>query len=348
MVNNINTPYNFHNQWIVFGESVIGDSHKKIGLPNQDAIRFEKNESSETPLPLILAIADGHGSAKHFRSHIGAKIAVDIAIDELKNFSCSTNNKNISFIKSECEVRLTRNLVGRWLNEVVKHYEDNLFSEEDLKTVENNCGSQSLSAIENNKKMVYGSTLLAVLVTDNYIIYLQLGDGDILVVNNIGEVKKPIPRSEEFIANETSSLCSDNAWSEFKVAIESIEKEKPAMIFVSTDGLSNSYSSDEIFSQLGCESFKKICANCLEDVNKNIDEYRLSLPDALLETTVKGSGDDITLGIICKKESFIKIDKKNKSSLESNNNLSKTNSTTSSNEAENILSDRGDNYESRT
>ena len=245
MVDNIKKNYKFLNQWIVFGESVTGDSHKKNGLPNQDAIRFETNESSETSLPLILAIADGHGSAKHFRSHIGAKIAVDIAIDELKNFSCSTNNKNISFIKSECEVRLTRNLVGRWLKEVIKHYEDNFLSEDDLKMAEKNGVSQSLSNIENNKKMIYGSTLLSVLVTDNYIVYLQLGDGDILVVNNNGEVKKPISRSEDFIANETSSLCSDNAWAEFKVAVESIEKEKPAMIFVSTDGLSNSYSSDE-------------------------------------------------------------------------------------------------------
>ncbi|MFM7713741.1 MAG: protein phosphatase 2C domain-containing protein, partial [Microcystis sp.] len=58
-------------KWRCIGESVKGASHVRSGLPNQDAIRWFPE--SGIGLPLILAVSDGHGSAKSFRSDRGSR-----------------------------------------------------------------------------------------------------------------------------------------------------------------------------------------------------------------------------------------------------------------------------------
>lgn len=71
-------------RWRCIGHSARGSSHVRSDLPNQDAIEFFPE--SGRGLPLILAIADGHGSAKSFRSDIGSRIAVQTATRVLREF----------------------------------------------------------------------------------------------------------------------------------------------------------------------------------------------------------------------------------------------------------------------
>ena len=58
--------------WEAFGRSVRGASHVRSGAPNQDAFHWE-GSSGRTGPRVILAIADGHGSKKSFRSEQGAR-----------------------------------------------------------------------------------------------------------------------------------------------------------------------------------------------------------------------------------------------------------------------------------
>ena len=64
--------------WSVFGVSVQGAAHRRSGAPNQDAIDWQATYGNNQPL-LVLAVADGHGSAHFVRSEIGATIAVRVA-----------------------------------------------------------------------------------------------------------------------------------------------------------------------------------------------------------------------------------------------------------------------------
>src|SRR5919197_2980041 len=63
--------------WRVIGTSVTGATHLRANGPNQDAIAWWPacGEGSR----LVLAVADGHGSAKCFRSDVGAACAVRTA-----------------------------------------------------------------------------------------------------------------------------------------------------------------------------------------------------------------------------------------------------------------------------
>ena len=71
-------------RWGILGHSQLGASHSRQGLPNQDAIRFFILPDGSPPA--ILAVADGHGSAKSFRSDVGAALAVSTAEEVCRDF----------------------------------------------------------------------------------------------------------------------------------------------------------------------------------------------------------------------------------------------------------------------
>ena len=132
-------------------------------------------------------------------------------------------------------------------------------------------------------------------MTDSFIVYIQLGDGDILEVDSKGNTTRPLERDPNLIANETTSLCMNKAWNEFQVHIklypQGTPKEIPALILVSTDGYSNSFSTDEGFFKIGRDYQQMFKSNLTEEVRQKLEGF-------LQETSEKGSGDDITLGMI--------------------------------------------------
>jgi serine/threonine protein phosphatase PrpC len=70
-------------EWRIIGETVPGASHLRAGIPNQDSI-LQMRESDRT-LPLVVAIADGHGSPKCFRSDKGSRFVVKKSLKSSAN-----------------------------------------------------------------------------------------------------------------------------------------------------------------------------------------------------------------------------------------------------------------------
>lgn len=293
-------------KWRCLGESVRGASHVRSGLPNQDAIRWFPE--SGIGLPLILAVSDGHGSAKSFRSDKGSCFAVETAIKVIQEFFLSSQSSDINFsaLKDAAQRLLPLRLVNEWRKAVNKDLglsendEEKLtnkpnFTDEEKQILVDKDGEAAWQAVENNYFLAYGATVLAVLVTDSFIVYIQLGDGDILEVDSKGNTTRPLERDPNLIANETTSLCMNKAWNEFQVHIklypQGTPKEIPALILVSTDGYSNSFSTDEGFFKIGQDYRQMFKSNLTEEVRQKLEGF-------LQETSEKGSGDDITLGMI--------------------------------------------------
>jgi serine/threonine protein phosphatase PrpC len=293
-------------KWRCLGESVRGASHVRSGLPNQDAIRWFPE--SGIGLPLILAVSDGHGSAKSFRSDRGSRFAVETAIKVIQEFFLSSQSSDINFsaLKDAAQRLLPPRLVNEWRKAVNKDLglsendEEKLtnkpnFTDEEKQILVDKDGEAAWQAVENNYFLAYGATVLAVLVTEFFIVYIQLGDGDILEVDSKGNTTRPLERDPNLIANETTSLCMNKAWNEFQVHIklypQGTPKEIPALILVSTDGYSNSFSTDEGFFKIGQDYRQMFKSNLTEEVRQKLEGF-------LQETSEKGSGDDITLGMI--------------------------------------------------
>lgn len=227
---------------------------------------------------MVLAVADGHGSARYPRSHIGAKIAVEIATKLIDDFLKSQDN--LSLIKDATEDWLPRTLVRNWTEAVADHLKAEPLSQDEYVSVGLADGP-----------VAYGATLLAAAVTERFALYLQLGDGDILTVSDSGVVTRPVSKDERLLGNETTSLCAAEAWRDFRVSFQLLRQSHPALILLSTDGYPNSFRDESGFLQVGSDLLAMIQEHGLAKVND-------SLAGWLTDSTRAGSGDDVTLGII--------------------------------------------------
>jgi protein phosphatase 2C-like protein len=280
--------------WRAIGTSVRGAAHVRAGLPKQDAIGWIP-ESGEA-LPLIMAVSDGHGSAKCFRSDAGALLAIHTTLQTMQEFvNGQLTAVSLSAIKRTAEEQLPQELLRRWRAAVEGALRNTPFSVEELAMLEQKDGPAARQSVEANPFLAYGATLLIVLVAASFLLYLQLGDGDILTVTETGEVERPVPGDARLLANETTSLCTPNAWHDMRVRFQVLAGPPPALILLSTDGYANSFRDDAGFFKVG---------SALLDIIRTdgLDKVRESLEGWLTETTQAGSGDDITLGILCRME----------------------------------------------
>ncbi len=281
-------------QWRVVGESCRGASHIKGNLPNQDALSFWLPESGQGP-PAILAIADGHGSPQHFRSASGAKLAVQAATSLLLAFAKMHGSQSDAATLRAAVAELPQRVVENWTASVSAHLAANPFHEEEFARLSDPQDADARAEVTQNPLVAYGATLLVVLVTEYYAVFLQIGDGDILWVDDAGKTIRPVPTDPRLIANQTTSLCQPEAWKDFRWHVEAPLHHPPALVLVSTDGYANSFRSDEDFLLIGHDFLKMARTGGLSKVSSQ-------LPGILREASEKGSGDDVTFGIMCRQD----------------------------------------------
>lgn len=277
-------------RWRIVGRSVRGATHERVGVPNQDAIHWLSESGG---LPLVLAVADGHGSRKSFRSETGARLAVETAAQVISDFLLGqTQTEPLSVAKRAAEEWLPAALVRAWLAAVTSHLSAHPLSPDELTLLCVNGSGPGEQFPQSNSQLAYGTTVLTAAVTEDFILYLQLGDGEILVVTDEGEVTSPLPKDQRLFANETTSLCSPEAWRDFRVSFQVISNAPPALILLSTDGYPNSFRDESGFLKVGPDILEMVRAEGLDAVNEHLESW-------LRESTYAGSGDDVTLGIIC-------------------------------------------------
>ena len=289
-------------EWRVMGETVPGASHLRAGVPNQDAI-LQVRESGRG-LPVVVSISDGHGSDKCFRSDRGSRFAVKEAARLVGEFlDRSRGLADPAGLESRARDYLPAEFVRRWREAVKADLEARPFTKEELEAVEKKDGPRGRKLVEEHPPLAYGATSLTVAVEESYVLYLQLGDGEILNVNEAGEVARALPEDERLFANETTSLCTVDAEKNFRVRVQKLEGRPPALILLSTDGYVNSFSDSAGFFKVGSDLLEML----RED---GFDPISASLKGWLEEATRVGSGDDCTLGLICRMDAVSKKDVK--------------------------------------
>jgi len=276
--------------WQVIGQSVRGASHERSGMPNQDAISWLPESGAGASL--VLAVADGHGGARYSRSHVGASLAVETATLLIQDFLArQADIDNLSWIKRTAEEWLPGALVRGWREGVYEHLEANPFDSKEIDPF--NPGEDYLALpMQQRLAIPYGATILAAAVAEKFVLYLQLGDGEILTVTDRGEVSKPLAKDHRLFANETTSLCTPNAWRDFRVSFQPIIRAQPALILLATDGYPNSFRDESGFLKVGSDMLEIIRAEGLTSVKDRLAGW-------LADSTNAGSGDDVTLGILC-------------------------------------------------
>ncbi len=109
-------------EWRIISETVPGASHIRAGIPNQDSILCVR-ESSRS-LPIVISIADGHGSPKCFRSDFGSRFAVKKAAQIVGEYLDERRGHfDLAEIESKGKDYLPKEFVKKWRKTVEYHLE---------------------------------------------------------------------------------------------------------------------------------------------------------------------------------------------------------------------------------
>jgi hypothetical protein len=272
--------------WRWLSATVRGAAHHRTGLPNQDAVRVRCGPFPGTaePPPLVLALADGHGSARSFRSREGARLAVAVALRTAAHLPPALPPTQR---KRWAEEHWPLELVRGWQAAVDRRLARRPFTEAEVAPLD----APGRQAVEAHPALAYGSTLLSVILTPAAILYFQLGDGDLLTVAADGSVARPLPPDARLLGNETTSLCAPRAADDVRVYCQTLAGAPPALILAASDGYANAFRDDAGFLQV---------ARDLWDLLRTEGEaaVRPHLRGWLDEASQQGSGDDISVAIL--------------------------------------------------
>ncbi|MCL2223456.1 MAG: protein phosphatase 2C domain-containing protein [Defluviitaleaceae bacterium] len=276
-----------YGEWQAVGGIVIGATHIRQDKPCQDALlvcALEEEEQSEhgfetndkgsadvirTKSPLwgvSASIGDGHGSDSCPYSNEGAEAAVKIACEIFREM-----HKDLAAHK---DIRLPKLIEAKWKERIREIHEEN-----------------GREYSEPFPYILYGTTLLAVVASEDFIFALQIGDGNILLIDKDANAH-PILAAEENVGEDTESLCLTDAWTYIRTQIIPWNSSNgPAMVLLSTDGYANSFSSASGFLKAGADFFKLWQEEGLSYVDENLSDW-------LRQSSDKGSGDDIAMALL--------------------------------------------------
>jgi serine/threonine protein phosphatase PrpC len=260
----------------IFGESVRGASHKRAPGDKecQDSHICTRGETGAGNC-YILAIADGHGSDACPYSKNGSMVAVSV-FAKLMRECCANYSGNIdsmqTFLNREGETKIARAIDTEWKRRVLKTHAER---------------KRDASLEDAAIYRQYGSTLAGLLVAPGFIFAFQIGDGNIVFLNDSGLAQ--VTPADKQLGVETHSLSGGDAW---KKAV-SVTKRRdicegaPYVFMLTTDGFANSFTSAEEYEKSCLEYFAMIKEHGALEVAANLKKW-------LEETSEMGCGDDIT------------------------------------------------------
>jgi serine/threonine protein phosphatase PrpC len=277
-------------RWRVAGASVRGALHVRDGMPNQDALVTWTSSDHAAPIAII-TVADGHGGARHFRSAIGARLAVDVSFEVLREMAARFDDASDVERERITTIDVPLRIMKAWTDAAHAHLAAHPIAEHEWSALQAADSPGAVEMVRQEPLFAYGATLLAALATERCTVLTQLGDGDIVTVDADGAASRPVPSDDRLIGNLTTSLCRSEASNDFRCAVLSHERENPPLVLLCTDGYANSFRHDGDFLRVGHDLLEMI----RED---GIAAVEARLPSILDHASSHGSGDDITLGLL--------------------------------------------------
>lgn len=304
---------------VVFAKSVQGASH--IRRENEEIShgrKFPCQDKSIAENDLVaadgtkfkfLSVCDGHGGAPYFRSETGADFAIqvvkDILMRNMKRIKELAATKDYEAIKNQLSIAIPK----RWREKVENDLMQNPITDQEYLFL----GEEKPDVVEKYKDgidlhSIYGCTSVIYFSTDSFWYALQIGDGDFSISYDGKNFELPMPEDKDCFLNQTTSLCDNHASNEFRyVAGDKL----PKFVFCSTDGVANSFKTDEQLKKF-YYSIKELfydddLINNLKSNQKNpnaIDYVNLrnavfdEISNYLPILSKKGSGDDISISCL--------------------------------------------------
>ena len=244
-------------------------------------------------------VCDGHGGDKYFRSAIGSRFACEAGKKMISSFmDYVLNNDDMRTSWDTLLSQLEISIINEWNELVKRHFSDNPFESD---TRFESLGEDDKRSLRSSYVKAYGSTFIAAVLTDKYLLVLKLGDGNVCVLNGqykvclLEKIRRELA-DDQLQFNLTTSLCNSDAAKSFKhCIIPSNKPNKINAVSLSSDGVINSFSTEEAYVAFVENVFKGFKEQKLGDAKQE-------LVDFLPELSKKGSGDDLSIAIIVEKQ----------------------------------------------
>lgn len=211
----------------LFSSSVVGYKNILNNSKSQDFIDYKRYKNA-----VICAVADGHSTSFFKYSGIGAEFACKACIEILEKYVDETE-ANVKVALDERIIQ--KQIYSRWMDLVNKDY------------------TKNNPIVFRTQYIKYSTTLVATLINENFILYLKIGDGDIVIKseNKYQRVIKTVNK------NVVDSLGRFNAYDHMNYKLYSAEEYKNSNIILFTDGYENSFNNDrDLFDSLDKTMYK--------------------------------------------------------------------------------------------
>ncbi|GAB2717094.1 protein phosphatase 2C domain-containing protein [Streptomyces bullii] len=245
---------------------------------------------------VVLAVADGHGSAPHFRSDLGAGWAVEEFVACAGEFARTAVAHDdeaelrgdeglwwnaLSTLRAEAR-RLPQQVTHRWYERATLHESNSPAHGGPSRPA----GEQPAQRTKGPDLTAYGTTLLGAVLTRRLLVCWQLGDGDVVVLDAAGTPYAPLYTGPD-LGDETDSLCAPEAWHRARCHWQPLTREGPSGLLLSTDGLSKSFTDHQGFLDFAAGVHGRAVEHGMPAVRNRLPEW--------LGHAAQYSGDDTTL-----------------------------------------------------
>jgi predicted nucleic acid-binding Zn-ribbon protein len=249
-----------------FAKSIEGASHIKTQKPCQDS-----SGCFSEGIYHLAVVSDGHGGEEYFRSDRGSRFAVETAREVIGGFiKKQTGGITESDIKT-----IEKNMVNVWREKVLADIKTHPWTPE-----------EKLRNPSPDDTSIYGATLLAAAIADQFWFALQIGDG-VCALIDAGGSRFAFPDDATQGLGRTHSLCEENAPAHFRHAFG---KNGLLGVTVATDGVSDAIPADTYLF--------KFTINILKAFVENPVSAEKELEDTLPKLTQMGSQDDVSIACI--------------------------------------------------
>lgn len=260
-----------------FNLSIQGASHIKKNKECQDASASYFDEKMA-----VAIVCDGHGGDDYMRSAAGSLLASAVAKKNIINF-LNTISKEQFMANPEKNLRnLEASIINGWNESIKIHLNQTPFSESEL----NGISEKARKKYEEGRiESAYGTTLIAVAMTNEFWFGIHIGDGKCVAVNPEGKFVQPIPWDLKCFLNTTTSMCDSDALDRFR---HFYSEKLPVAVFVGSDGIDDCFKNNE---QL--HNFYKTILYSFG--TSDFEVAKEELKDYLPRLSAKGSGDDVSI-----------------------------------------------------
>jgi hypothetical protein len=250
----------------VVSATLRGSSTDRAGGADQNAIAVRDDRRIGAT---IVAIAGARGHIRGARSHIGARIAADVAATKAEAAVAALPSTDAVALIGLGDVLATR-IAEQWQGQV----RDHLASHRTAGTDE-----------EDDELSSYATALLLVIVTPAAALALQLGEGEIVMRADDGDILRPIADDGASDSSEADSLALVDAQARFRHAAVDRTAHNLVLVLVAS-GLDDANVDPEWRAAFTSD----VIAQAEED---GID----SVPDSIAGAA-RIDGDDVTFALV--------------------------------------------------